>query len=168
MTTMSDPRGTGSVEVQAVATGQGPAKTAVLDTKFTSLESPALLSVGLVLLGGAAELYLEVDPDSSLGRARRAASSQFVREVVAPQMGFAWAAACATEDEMAQRIRGWLQLNSVARVLADAEIDFALLHAIDGLPKNITTTLVKAEYRSAHPALEDARRLATALNAGIQ
>lgn len=168
MTTMSDSRRAASVVVQGGATDHCPAVTAVLDTEFTTLESPALLSVGLVLLSGAAELYLEVDPDSPLGRSRRAASSQFVREVVAPQMGFARAAACASEDEMAQRIRGWLQLNSVARVLADAEIDFALLHAIDGLPKNITTTLVKAEYRSAHQALKDARRLAAALNAGIQ
>jgi hypothetical protein len=168
MTTMSDPRRALSTEVQSVATGHCSAVTAVLDTEFTSFESPALLSVGLVLLSGTAELYLEVDPDSPLGRGRRAASSQFVREVVAPQMGFARAAACTTEAHMAQRILEWLQLNNVTHVLADAEIDFVLLHAIEGLPKDIATTVVEAEYRAAHQALEDARRLAAAFKAGHQ
>ena len=56
--------------------------SAVLDTEFTSFQSPATLSVGLVTANGA-ELYLGVDQDSAWGRRTLAASSQFVREVVA-------------------------------------------------------------------------------------
>ena len=135
---------------------------AVVDTEFTSFASPALLSVGLVSMDGA-ELYVEVDLNSPLGRQRLAASTQFVHEVVAPQMGFSMTSAFATEAEMAGRIRAWLTQHRVTKILADSEVDLFLLRHLGCVLEDVAAKVVQAEYASAHHALEDARRLATAL-----
>lgn len=49
-----------------------------LDTEFTDLLHPALLSIGLVTLDGR-EFYAEFDLTTDAGKARVMASSDFVR-----------------------------------------------------------------------------------------
>jgi hypothetical protein len=51
---------------------------AVLDTEFTDLLGPELLSLGLVTIDGR-EHYVELDLTSEAGQARVKASSDFVR-----------------------------------------------------------------------------------------
>lgn len=56
-----------------------------LDTEFTDLLDPELLSIGLVTLTrqeGLAEFYVELDLGTAIGQARREASSDFVRDGV--------------------------------------------------------------------------------------
>jgi hypothetical protein len=51
----------------------------LLDTEFTSLLQPELLSLGLVTIDRSQEHYVELDLETEIGRARREASSDFVR-----------------------------------------------------------------------------------------
>ena len=52
---------------------------AFLDTEFTDLLNPELLSLGLVTFDGLDEHYVELDLSSDTGRARVKASGNFVR-----------------------------------------------------------------------------------------
>lgn len=78
-----------------------------LDTEFTDLLNPELLSLGLVTLDGR-EFYAELDLSTELGRARRRASSNFVRHGGVLEMwGLVTGAAC-TQWEMGRRAAEWL------------------------------------------------------------
>lgn len=77
-----------------------------LDTEFTSLEKPELLSLGLVTLDGR-EHYVELDLETDTGRARRRASSDFVIYGVLDFWGLV-PGAKATPWEMGRRTGEWL------------------------------------------------------------
>jgi hypothetical protein len=88
-----------------------------LDTEFTNLLGPQLLSLGLVT-NDAVEHYVELDMNSEIGRRRRKASSEFVRhEGVLHQWGTIEGAACS-EWEMGRRTGEWL-LDQAARAKAE-------------------------------------------------
>ena len=55
---------------------------AFLDTEFSDLLNPKLLSLGLVTLDGLNEHYVELDLGSDAGKARVKASGDFVRSGV--------------------------------------------------------------------------------------
>ena len=78
-----------------------------LDTEFTSLLEPQLLSLGMVSADGAREHYVELDLDSELGQARYAASGDFVRYGVLDLFGLV-SGARVTADEMGHRTAEWL------------------------------------------------------------
>ncbi len=59
---------------------------AFLDTEFTDLLDPKLLSIGMVALNGL-EHYGELDLTSGEGQVRLKAFSEFVRQVVLPMWG---------------------------------------------------------------------------------
>ena len=106
-----------------------------LDTEFTDLTHPQLLSMGIVALDGR-EHYVELDMSTEVGMARRKASSEFVRnEGVLDQWGRI-PGATSTAWEMGRRTGEWLLVlaeTSGTRVeLAfDYPTDFELMqHAI--------------------------------------
>jgi hypothetical protein len=102
-----------------------------LDTEFTDILHPELLSLGLVTLDGR-EHYVELDMSSEVGRARRMASSDFVKFAgVIDQFGFAPHAVC-TAWEMGRRTGDWLlrlaeETGTVVEVAFDYETDYELL-----------------------------------------
>ena len=82
-----------------------------LDTEFTDLLEPELLSIGLVALArqeGPVELYVELDLSTAIGRTRSKASSDFVRYGVFELWGLVPGATC-TQWEMGRRAGEWLQ-----------------------------------------------------------
>lgn len=102
-----------------------------LDTEFTDLLHPELLSIGLVSLDGN-ELYVELDLTTDAGRARRRASSDFVRYGGVLDLWNLVPGATVNEREMGLRSAEWLlQLfdRAVTRieVAHDYPIDFELL-----------------------------------------
>jgi hypothetical protein len=107
-----------------------------LDTEFTDLAKPELLSLGMVALNGL-EHYGELDLATDVGQARRKAASEFVREVVLPQWGVVRGCAC-TEIELGRRAGEFL-LRLASRispadgpltVAFDYEVDFRLLQGV--------------------------------------
>lgn len=80
---------------------------AFLDTEFTDLLHPELLSLGLVTLDGLNEHYVEIDLGSDTGKARVKASGAFVRGGVLDMWGLVPGATC-TESEMGHRTGEWL------------------------------------------------------------
>ena len=78
-----------------------PKAIVFLDTEFTDLQNPKLLSIGLVALNGA-EHYVELDLTSEVGKTRVKQSSDFVREVMLDFWGVVPGAGC-TECEMGRR-----------------------------------------------------------------
>lgn len=97
-----------------------------LDTEFTNLSSPELLSFSMVSLDKS-ELYVELDlVRDSIGQARLRASSRFVREVVIPQFGLMPASKCSAV-ELGSRAGQWL----IARA-ADARDRVTVAHDFDG------------------------------------
>ena len=91
----------------------------LLDTEFTSLLEPELLSLGMVTASEPAEeFYVEVDLQSEAGRGLAGRSSDMVRESVLPQWG-AIAGATATPREIGRRAGEWL-LAMHERLLAAA------------------------------------------------
>jgi len=106
-----------------------------LDTEFTNLQSPELLSIGLVSLDGR-EHYVELDLQSEIGKARVKASSDFVRWGGVLDCWGLVANAEATAWEMGRRTGDWLlslaqESGRRVEVAFDYMADFELLeHAI--------------------------------------
>lgn len=104
-----------------------------LDTEFTDLRAPELLSIGLVSLEGH-EHYVELDLACEAGQQRRAKCSEFVREVVLEFWGVAPGAACSLH-EMGRRT-GDLLLQLASRtgqrieIAFDYDVDYALLEQV--------------------------------------
>lgn len=80
---------------------------AFLDTEFTDLLNPQLLSLGLVTFDAFDEHYVELDLNSDTGTARFMASGDFVRGAVLDLWGLVPGATC-TEFEMGRRTGEWL------------------------------------------------------------
>ncbi len=95
---------------------------AFLDTEFTDLPNPKLLSLGLADLVGQ-EFYAELDLESDIGKARIKASSEFVRyNGVIDQWGLI-PGASGTEWEFGRRAGEWI-LERAADVGQKIEIAF--------------------------------------------
>lgn len=104
-----------------------------LDTEFTDLLHPQLLSLGLATLDGR-EFYVELGLATDIGKARAQTSSDFVRSEVLDQWGFVPEAAC-TQFEMGRRTGEWLlQLAAESRarveVAFDYKVDYELLELV--------------------------------------
>ena len=105
-----------------------------LDTEFTDLLDPELLSIGLVALArqeGPAEFYVELDLGTAIGQARRNASSDFVRYGVFELWGLVPGATC-TQWEMGRRAGEWLlqvakECGTRVEVAYDYATDYELL-----------------------------------------
>lgn len=93
-----------------------------IDCEFTSIETPQLLSIGLVADDGR-ELYVELAGESHLMRA-----STFVLDTVVPQFGL-MPQAVATKEELGQLVGAWLLdfQHSSIDVAYDYHADFDLL-----------------------------------------
>jgi uncharacterized protein (DUF2384 family) len=110
---------------------RGAGVIAFLDTEFTDLLEPQLLSLGLVALDGR-EHYCELDLTTVAGRARVRASSDFVRYGgVLDLWGLVPGAAC-TEWEIGQRTGEWLlalagESGARVEIAFDYSADFELL-----------------------------------------
>lgn len=83
-----------------------------LDTEFTDLLRPQLLSVGLVTSDLTLEHYAELDLSTDVGRARRKAASDFVQYEVLDQWG-AVPGAKATESELGRGAGEWLLAQAI-------------------------------------------------------
>ncbi len=105
---------------------------AFLDTEFTDLQSPKMLSLGMVALNGL-EHYGELDLTSGEGQVRLKASSEFVRQVVLPMWGaMRYCAGTPWElgrraGEFLLRLAGSCPLESRLTVAFDYDVDFFLL-----------------------------------------
>ena len=102
----SDVPGDPALRTREEARGGGGGAIAFLDTEFTCLLEPQLLSLGLVSLDGR-EHYCELDLTTEAGRARLRASSDFVRCGVLGQWSLVPDAAC-TEWGIGRRTGEWL------------------------------------------------------------
>jgi hypothetical protein len=106
-----------------------------IDTEFTDLLDPQLLSLAMVTLDGH-EFYAELDLDSDLGRERVKLASEFVRHCdVLEQWGAVPGAACAGL-ELGMRSGNWLieqarKAGGPVEVAFDYSVDWELL--IDAL-----------------------------------
>lgn len=105
-----------------------------LDTEFTDLTEPNLLSIGLVSDDGH-ELYVELELGTDDARDRMRVTSSFVHEVVLPQWGRVPGAACG-HREMGRRAGEWLQRlaerSGQAELLSDCRLDVELLECALG------------------------------------
>jgi hypothetical protein len=102
-----------------------------LDTEFTDLLNPELLSLGLVTLDGR-EHYAELDLTTDLGKARVKASSDFVRYGGVLDFWGLVAGATGTEWEMGRRTGEWLlglaaESGKQIEVAFDYSMDYELL-----------------------------------------
>lgn len=107
---------------------------AFLDTEFTDLLHPELLSLGLVTLDGR-ELYLELDLDSDIGKQRVAASSAFVRYDGVLNLWGRVPGATATYGDMGCRVGDWLlrlaqQSRTRVEIAFDYAVDYELLEYV--------------------------------------
>lgn len=129
-----------------------------LDTEFTKLTYPDLISLALVSEDGR-EFYAErTDYNSS-------SCSDFVRETVLPLLGRVPGAAC-TNKELTDRVRAWFTaLPEPATIIFDYETDWHLLAvAILGRPQknppdNFATPLYLDSSAMTHPVFEQASHL---------
>lgn len=104
-----------------------------LDTEFTSLHDPHLLSIGLVTLDGH-EHYVELDMDSSVGQRRLKASSDFVRFVGVLDLWGLVPGANSSHLQMGQRTGEWVlrlaeESGTRVEVAFDYATDFELMEA---------------------------------------
>ncbi len=97
-----------------------------LDTEFTDLLNPELLSLGLVTLDGR-EHYAELDLTTDPGRARVKASSAFVHSAIFDKWGLV-AGATSTEWEMGCRTAQWLLGLAVTAYFAERHPEHHALH----------------------------------------
>ena len=102
-----------------------------LDTEFSDLLHPELLSLGLVTLDGLDEHYVELDLGSETGKARVMASGDFVRGGVLDMWGMV-PGATSTELEMGRRTGDWLlglanKSKTGVEVAFDFSTDYELL-----------------------------------------
>ena len=117
--------------------GQDVGMLVFLDTEFTDLLQPELLSLGLVALnglGGQEEHYVELDLSTDIGKARVKASGKFVRAGVLDMWGLVPGATC-TEWEMGRRTGEWLlalaeKSRTRVEVGFDYSTDFELLEYV--------------------------------------
>lgn len=101
-----------------------------LDTEFTDLLNPELLSLGLVTLDGP-EHYAELDLTTEAGKARVKASSAFVKSGIFDLWGLV-PGATGTEWEMGRRSGEWLlalaaETGSRIEVAFDYSTDYELM-----------------------------------------
>jgi hypothetical protein len=105
-----------------------------LDTEFTDLGEPNLLSVGMVSEAGD-ELYVELELDTDDARDRMRVTSAFVDEVVLPQWSRVPGAACS-HREMGRRIGEWLQRlaerSGQVELVSDCRLDVELVEGALG------------------------------------
>jgi hypothetical protein len=107
----------------SIPTPREPAVSIVfIDTEFTDFLHPELLSLGLVALDGR-EHYVELDLDSDVGRARRQASSDFVRFDGVLDLWGLVPGATATPRDMGRRTGEWL-LTIAAKSARRVEVAF--------------------------------------------
>ena len=104
---------------------------AFLDTEFTDLLNPELLSLALVSLDGAEQHYVELDLMTDLGKARVKASGNFVRGGVLDMWGLV-PGAMGTEWEMGRRTGEWLlrfaaESGTRVQVAFDYSTDYELM-----------------------------------------
>lgn len=104
-----------------------------LDTEFTDLLNPELLSLGLVTLDGR-EHYAELDLTTDAGKARVKASSAFVQSGVFDLWGLV-AGATGTEWEMGRRTGEWLlglaaESGTKIEVAFDYGMDYELMEYV--------------------------------------
>lgn len=104
---------------------------AFLDTEFTDLLHPELLSLGLVSVDGLDEHYVELNLGTDIGNARAKACGEFVRGGVLDLWGLVPGATC-TEWEMGRRTGEWLlglaeKSGTRVEVAYDYSTDFELL-----------------------------------------
>ena len=102
-----------------------------LDTEFTDLLNPELLSLGLVTLDGR-ELYAELDLTTDIGKARLKASSDFVRYGGVLDFWGLLPGATGTEWEMGRRTGEWLlglaaEFGTKIEVAFDYGMDYELM-----------------------------------------
>ena len=104
-----------------------------LDCEFTHLIDVELLSLGMVSLDDETrELYVELDMSTDIGKARRKASSDFVRYGGVLDQWGAVPGATATNWEMGRRAGEWLlalseETGSRVDVAFDYGMDFEML-----------------------------------------
>ena len=101
-----------------------------LDTEFTDLLNPELLSLGLVTLDGR-EHYAELDLTTDTGKARAKASSSFVQSSIFDMWGLV-PGASGTEWEMGRRTGEWLlglaaESGTKVEVAFDYSTDYELM-----------------------------------------
>ena len=130
-----------------------------IDTEFTDLWSPELMSVGFAAECGA-RLYVEVAPDPSGNRGWvPSRCSRFVKDSVIPLLqggGFA-----CSRAEAATRTLAWLEnFPRAIEMVADSAVDFHLLHDLwaGRLPRNLLGEHVEAPARHRQPAGASAAR----------
>lgn len=104
---------------------------AFLDTEFTSLLEPELLSLGLVTLDGR-EHYVELDLSTDIGQARCKASSDFVRYDGVLDLWGVVPGAAATYLEIGRRTGEWLlglaaESGTRVEVCFDYPVDWKLM-----------------------------------------
>jgi hypothetical protein len=102
-----------------------------LDTEFTDLLDPQLLSLGMVTSDGR-EHYVELDLKSEVGQARVNASSDFVRYGGLLDMWGKVPGAAGTEWELGRSAGEWLrrlaaESNEMVEVAFDYVVDYELL-----------------------------------------
>lgn len=102
-----------------------------LDTEFTDLLNPELLSLGLIALDGR-EHYVELDMATDVGQARRKAASDFVRYDGVLDLWSLLPDAACTECEMGRRTGEWLlqlaeQSGTRVEVAFDYSTDYELM-----------------------------------------
>lgn len=116
-----------------------------VDTEFTDLWSPELISIGLAAEGGRS-LYIEIaaDPAGTTGWAP-SACSRFVRDVVIPMLE-GGGTACSRR-EASERTVAWLEsFAGGVELVSDSAVDFHLLHdlwATGRLPCNLKAEQVE-------------------------
>jgi hypothetical protein len=101
-----------------------------LDTEFTDLLNPELLSIGLATLDGR-EHYGELDLTTDAGKARVKASSAFVQSGILDMWGLV-PGATGTECEMGRRAGEWLlglaaEAKNIVEIAFDYGMDYELL-----------------------------------------
>lgn len=105
-----------------------------LDTEFTDLLNPELLSLGLVTLDGR-EHYAELDLTTDAGKARVKASSDFVRYGGVLDYWGLVTGASGTEWEMGRRTGEWLlalakESDTRIEVAFDYSMDYELMEYV--------------------------------------
>lgn len=105
-----------------------------LDTEFTDLLNPELLSLGLVTLDGR-EHYAELDLTTDTGKARVKASSDFVRYGGIFDMWGLVPGSTGTEWEMGRRTGEWLlglaaESGAKIEVAFDYSMDYELMEYV--------------------------------------
>jgi hypothetical protein len=124
-----------------------------VDTEFTDLWSPELISIGLAAEGGK-NLYIEIAPDPAGATGWAPAScSRFVQQVVIPMLeGGRFA---CSRCEASERTLNWLEsIAGGVELVSDSAVDFHLLHELWGpgrLPGNLRGERVEHAHGGGKP-----------------